>query len=171
MRYPSLSTNLPKQADAVKPEALMEAVAEAVETAVEASEATDKPAVVEAVVKPEADDAGAIAPPAPMDTSAGATAGAFEVAGAGAEVKDESVASGQANGAASLGLTRLFVGCVPFQFSEDDLKAYFEPVSLLRAAAIHACILLHYLSVWCTTPKCTIDFAKSFPVLGLDLNN
>lgn len=113
------------QETAAEPEVVTEAVAEAVGTAVEASEATDQPAVVEAVV-----DGSTTAPetttPSPMVTADGATL----TATAATDAEAPSPASEQINGSSAedAGMTRLFVGCVPYQFSEDDLKSYFQPV-------------------------------------------
>lgn len=98
----------------MKPELVTEAVADAVDAAVEASEVTNQPTVVEAVVD------GAT----PMDATATETVATKPETDS---VANTAAADG-ANGT-DPGQNRLFVGCVPFQFSEDDLKGYFEPVS------------------------------------------
>ena len=112
----------------VKPEVVTEAVADAVEAAVEASEVTNQPAVVEAVV----DGQAAAQPTEATVTETVAT-------------KPESdSAAAQTNGGPDPGQNRLFVGCVPHQFSEDDLRAYFEPVRHLSLPSSH----FEMIAVW-----------------------
>ncbi len=99
------------------------------DAAVETSEVTNKPTVVEAVVDGEAvpklEEGVPASEATPVDTTIAETTA----------TKPEPTA-GETNGVsatADLGQNRLFVGCVPYQFSEDDLKAYFEPVRLNSA--------------------------------------
>ena len=134
------------------PETVAEAISEAVDAAVGISNHTQKPAAAEAdvagMIKPEvaepgADTAAETVPtptpgPDPAVVEAGDTAmeetTPSEVNQA-APVTESGVGgqsiTGQTNGTpgSATAATRLFVGCVPYQFSEDDLKAYFEPVS------------------------------------------
>ena len=132
------------QTGVAEPAAVTEAVAEAVDTAVQASEVTDKPAVVEAIVDgaaapsetATAADTLASTPAAEMPASA-----VTATADAGATAEEPSPGSAAVNGSstADLNMTRLFVGCVPFQFSEDDLKAHFEPVRFLKNQTAWPC--------------------------------
>lgn len=119
---------------------MAEVIAEGVHTAAEASAATEKPVVVETVVEgtPKVEETPVAAGPA--DTTMG------EAITAKAEPEIDaatSPTSDQINGNAN---NRLFVGCVPSQFSEDDLKVYFEPVCLLNPTSP---VLIPLLSLLC----------------------
>ena len=119
------------QETSVKPEVITEAVADAVDAAVEASEATNQPAVVEAVVDgqavPKPEDVANASEATPMDSTVTETVNA----------KPETDSTPQTNGGttAEPGQNRLFIGCVPPTISEDELRTYFEPVRDLSSPA------------------------------------